>query len=380
MTKLLCGLSVLALLSFSLSCDREAGSDPGISQENLESENLIIGGVNGLRVMTWNVYVGTNVDKVLRAESPQEIPILAAEALQMLIETNFPERADAIARQVRRYRPHLIGLQEISLFRIQSPGDLVLGGTEPAEDVFLDFLQILMDALAEQGLHYQVAAQVQNTDVEIPVFVDINQPLDDIRLTDYDVVLSRRDVTISDPVALNYQVRLPVPSLGIEVLRGYAAVTAEVRGAKYRFINTHLEPPEIAVEIQQAQLQELLATIENEELPVVLVGDFNTEPQDDTYGLVLGGGFEDVWESSRRRAPYNPDGLTGNHPLDLQGTDFQLSKRIDYLFARNPGNVRSVATVIGDHIHDKTISGMWPSDHAGVVARIWTRPSLPVIP
>lgn len=88
------------------------------------------------------------------------------------------------------------------------------------------------------------------------------------------------------------------------------------------------------MEIQQAQLQELLATIENEELPVVLIGDFNTEPTDDTYGLVLTGGFEDVWELNRRRNVYNPDGLTGNHPLDLQGTDFQLSKRIDYLFAR----------------------------------------------
>ena len=90
-----------------------------------------------------------------------------------------------------------------------------------------------------EGLDYQVAAKVQNFDVEMPMgsFTEY----DDVRLTDFDVILARSDVTISRPVRMNYDNIFSVEALFIEVLRGYVAVDATVAGITYRIVNTHLE-------------------------------------------------------------------------------------------------------------------------------------------
>lgn len=50
-----------------------------------------------ITVMSRNVYMGTDLDVLLRAKSPEDIPILAAEALQTLLATNFEERAVLLA-------------------------------------------------------------------------------------------------------------------------------------------------------------------------------------------------------------------------------------------------------------------------------------------
>src|SRR5262245_26311095 len=110
-----------------------------------------------IRVMTQNVYYGFDVGPLLAAQDPAEIPILAAQAFQQLVATDFAERAGAMADEIAQRRPHLIGLQEIALIRIQSPGDAVAGGTSPAETVLFDHLEILMSALASRGLDYRVA-------------------------------------------------------------------------------------------------------------------------------------------------------------------------------------------------------------------------------
>lgn len=331
-------------------------------------------GFGGVKVMTWNIYVGTDIDKVLGAQDPSQIPVLAAEAFQLLLATNFPERADAIAKQVKRYRPHLIGLQEVSTIRIQSPGDAAFGGTTPAEDVLFDYLQIMLDALEAAGLHYKVAGVVQNTDAEVPMIVSVD-PLqfDDIRLTDFDVVLARPDVQISNVVEANYQTRLPFPALGFDVVRGYVAVDAKVRHKRYRFVNTHLEPASSGQEIQLGQAQELIDALNRDRLPVILVGDLNTRPPSDaTYSFFLAEGFADTWPLNRHEDENNPDGFTSNHDLDLRNEVVDLHQRIDFIMARTgKQDIGVLATVIGDELEDRTTSGLWPSDHAGVVAKLW---------
>ena len=143
------------------SCENDPSTAPSQAEEPIS-------------VMTWNIYVGTDVDKILAAQNPQEVPVLAAEAFQLLLATNFAERAEAIAKQIAQYQPHVIGLQEISLLRRQSPGDAVAGGTTPAEEVLFDYLEILLAAIQGQGQNYKVAGMVQNTDAEIPMVVNIN--------------------------------------------------------------------------------------------------------------------------------------------------------------------------------------------------------------
>ena len=72
--------------------------------------------------MTRNIYIGADVDIVLDAETQEEIPALVAIAFEDLKSTNFPSRAAALAEEIEKTMPHMIGLQEVSTFYTRSPG------------------------------------------------------------------------------------------------------------------------------------------------------------------------------------------------------------------------------------------------------------------
>lgn len=318
-----------------------------------------------LTVMTYNVYVGGSTDGLLAVENLLQVPQEVANMYNAVTASDFPSRAAAIAQSIKAYQPHLIGLQEISLIRRQSPGDRITGGTVPAEEVTIDFLQILMSALQAEGLSYQVAAQVENLDIEMPMFTDTG--IDDVRLTDYDVILSRSDVVVSRPVSASYANLLTIEMLGLEVKRGYTAVDATVSGTTYRVVNTHLEAEALGKESRGAQAQELVNNLQNETLPIILLGDFNTAaPDGPAYQILLSAGYVDVWQM---------DSLgTGNTCCqvdDLLNEMSNHSVRIDQIFVRNMELPASVMThTVGDKPSDRLPSGLWPSDHAGVVAHL----------
>jgi endonuclease/exonuclease/phosphatase family metal-dependent hydrolase len=321
------------------------------------------------------------VDAVLGAQSTEEVPVLVAQAFQTLLSTDFHERAQALADEIKHNRPHLIGLQEVSTIRTQSPGDAVIGGATPAENVRFDYLAILLEALRARGLHYRVAGIIQNADVEVPMVVNVS-PLafDDVRLTDYDVVLARQDVRTSNVTQVNYQARLVVPSFGAVIPRGYVALDAKIGRNRLRFVNTHLEPASIPelLPIQLGQAQELVASLQNEPLPIVLVGDLNTQALTGaTYQFLATQGYVDVWTEKKNRD--EGEGNTCCHDPDLRNTTVHLDQRIDFILAKDNGASAdrflkgATARVVGDELRDRTPSGLWPSDHAGVVARFRTQ-------
>jgi len=316
-----------------------------------------------LTVMTYNVYVGGSAERVLSVENVLQVPTEVANMYSTVIASDFPSRAVAIAKSIKTYQPHLIGLQEISLIRRQSPGDRIAGGTVPAEEVVLDFLQILMDALQAEGLDYQIAAQVENIDVEMPMFTDTG--IVDVRLTDFDVLLSRGDVSISHPASANYENALTVDMLGLEVKRGYVAVDATVTGVTYRVVNTHLES--FTAVNRVAQAQELVDILSDETLPIILLGDFNAPAPDSTaYQNLLSAGYVDLWQMDSEGT-----GNTCCQTDDLQNEVSELYERIDQIFIRNLEPPVSVLThTVGDKPSERLDSGVWPSDHAGVVAHL----------
>jgi hypothetical protein len=328
--------------------------------------------------MTRNIYIGGDVDLVMGATDPTQIPFLVAKIFKQVDSTNFPERAMSLAREIAWTQPHVVGLQEVSLIRYQSPGDAVVGGTSPATDTLYNYLGILMRALRANGAHYKVAGVVQDTDIELPMVVS-QDPLafDDVRLTDFDVILVRHDVRVSDVVAQNYQATLVIPGSGIAVLRGFVAVKAKIGRQAYRVVNTHLEPasvPEI-LPIQRAQAQELLTFLQDETLPVIITGDFNSDaPDGETYKDILLQGYTDIWTENWLK--HNPDGYTSGHDYDLLNPVANFTKRIDFIFVRykqqffpKPVIGPVFAIVVGDEDFNRTPSGLWPSDHGGVVAR-----------
>lgn len=350
-------------------------------------------GGRSIRVMTRNIYVGLDVDTVMgflmTNPSPPEAMQMVGSAYEMLLYTDFPQRAEALAQEIAWTSPHLVGLQEVFEIRTQSPGDGFQGDPDDMAMKF-DYLGILLRELMKRGLNYQVAGVIQNVDVEMPM-VDPDSPtgISDLRITDYDVILYRADVKILETSTKNYDWYLSIPGLGapIDVLRGYVSVKAEVKGRKYRFVNTHLEA--FHPDILQAQAMELMASVEEEPLPIILVGDFNTEaPTNSTYQFIVNSGFVDVW--TRNIFWWNPLGYTSGFKGDLlngpwlDDPDDTLEKRIDLIFVRSNVWYRDwqrigpvFAVVVGDTPEDMTPTGLWPSDHAGVAASL-TIPNSPI--
>ena len=318
-----------------------------------------------LTVMTYNVYVGGSADPLLSVENLLQVPTEVANMYNNVMASDFPGRAAAIAKSIKTYQPHLVGLQEISLIRQQSPGDRIASGTVPAEEVVIDFLQVLMDALQAEGLSYQVAGKVENMDIEMPMFTDTG--IDDVRLTDFDVILSRSDVEVSRSMSANYTNMLTIEMLGLGVRRGYVAVDATISGTTYRIVNTHLEAEAIGMESRVAQMQELVDVLSEETLPIILLGDFNTPaPDGSAYQILLSAGYVDVWQMDSEG--------TGNTCCQVPTLLNEVSGhsvRIDQIFVRNLELPASVMTqTVGDEPSNRLASGLWPSDHAGVVAHL----------
>lgn len=101
---------------------------------------------------------------------------------------------------------------------------------------------------------------------------------------------------------------------------------------------------------------------------MILVGDYNSRADGTgtpTYSNLTGAGFTDAWSVMR---PGELGNTFGHEPL-LRNTTVNLTQRIDLLLFR--GSVSAVdADVVGDELGDRTPSGLWPSDHAGLMARI----------
>lgn len=346
------GLFVISLIAIS-GC--EYASNP--VRQPIETSDS-----QPLTVMTYNVYIGSSAEPLLNVSNLLQAPTEVAKMYNNVIAADFPSRASAIAKAINAYQPHLIGLQEISLIRRQSPGDFLQNNPMLAEEVVFDYLQILMDALQAEGMDYQVAAQVENLDVEMPIFTDTG--LDDIRLTDYDVILARSNVGISRVTNASFENVLTIDLLGLDIERGYTAVDATVAGTTYRFVNTHLEA--FTEEVRLKQTQELIDILADEALPIILLGDFNTRaPHGTGYQTIISAGYVDLWQ-------IDSDG-TGNtccQDADILNEVSDLSVRIDQIFVRNLQPTNVIAHTVGDKSTDRLDSGLWPSDHAGVVALI----------
>jgi hypothetical protein len=341
-----------------------------------ESPSMNVAGAHGPTVMTRNIYLGADLDPVVGAPSIGQLPFIAAEVWAEVHATDFPARAGALAGEIAQANPHLVGLQEVAMYRLQSPGDAVFGGSTPATEVVYDFLQILLDSIEARGLSYVIAAQVTNSDVELPVFTGASPiPFDDVRFMDRDVILARSDIALANPQGAHFMARLEIPAGGpggpvITQLRGWTSVDATVGAHTFRFVNTHLEVQSFAP-IQLAQAAELITMLGASPLPVVLVGDFNSaadRSQTATYGNLLAAGYRDVW--NRVGAP----GYTCCHAKDLRNKHPELDQRLDIIFLRGFADGVFAAggqpRIVGDRTGDRTRDGLWPSDHAGVVATL----------
>ncbi|MDD7794343.1 endonuclease/exonuclease/phosphatase family protein [Clostridium sp. 'White wine YQ'] len=308
----------------------------------------------GLTVMTWNIYQGEDVTPIFMA-TPQQIPERVTEAYRQFLATNFPERAKAIASQIALKKPDLIGLQEAVIVELIPPN---------AKKVVFNFIDILLYELAKKGVRYRVAAQNFNANVVLPASTG-----NLVRLIDRDAILIRRDsdVEVISKQEANFTTNLQVQIGGktVTLLQGWSYINACIKGKKFRLINTHLQP--LDLQVQVAQANELLAGPANTNLPLILLGDFNSNAYVGlTYNNLIAAGLSDTWVVGGVG-----NGFTAHQDSDVLNALSTLSERIDLILVKKNINWNVLKDeLVGEAQEDRTFTRLWPSDHASVVSRL----------
>ncbi|MEE4257964.1 MAG: endonuclease/exonuclease/phosphatase family protein [Bacteroidales bacterium] len=357
-----------------------------------------------VKVMTRNLYLGADIFKVVEASQssdPYAIPTAVAEVYQTMLFTNFWARAEALADEIAAAEPQIIGLQEVSTYYIQTPGDFLAGNPVQASTLVIDFYTVLDAALKARRMEY-TAFTVTNADIEMPM-IDPNSPtyLSDARLVDHDVILVKKGHDAVEVLNNNYQAQLELDLDGgatATFTRGYLAVDVNIKDTEYRFVNTHLEvrsaPESVFRYYQSLQMQELVGELAYlsylDPKPVIMVGDFNSSNEDEEgywvhpeygplpytppYMQAADAGYLDTW---LLQSKYD-EGYTSGFDEYVSDPGAMLTTRIDLVFIDPVDQVldKVKCDVVGDEIFDMIPNPnapgyyLWPSDHAGVFAKV----------
>lgn len=153
--------------------------------------------------------------------------------------------------------------------------------------------------------------------------------------------------------------------LDLDYRRSALRVPVALPSGRLDFVVTHLhhEVPDEAMRAEQAG--KLTAWLEDITWPVVVVGDFNAEPEEETYRRMLDAGFTSAFAAANGREPDVtwPSGIKAPG-MDLDGDPGCL----DYIWVRGAITVESCRLAFDrPAVHDATL---YPSDHLGLSARL----------
>lgn len=345
----------------------------------------------GLTVYSQNVYLGGDTGPLLRLDFG-DLPALlqATGAFWAQVQESDPVgRASAVVDQIEARRPHLIGLQEVFHFRVV---DFASGAPRPVAEI--DLLELVAAEIDARALPYEVVAVQENTTTGqasgLPLMVDpaAGTVTRLLQFTDRIAVLRRTDVEVGAAAQGRFAASFAVGPLTLT--RGWIRVPTVHRGTTWHFVTTHLETQALAP-VQDAQASELIGTVlANLDGITVLGGDLNSDAANPgapswtpTYDRLLAAGFTDAWEQSGHSA--RDPGYTCCQSPDLRNAMSTLDERIDFVLVRGAGNP-SVSgfvsgsirlDVVGAADADRTTqSGLWLSDHAGLMATLRLAPGL----
>lgn len=322
-------------------------------------------------VMTYNVYLGANLQPLFGIADPIELIDAAAAVFAHVDRVDFNVRAVAIARQIVEAAPDVVALQEVSLWQtapLSNPAQLTTR---------YDFLQILLDELERQGHRYRAVSVNESFTGVLPIsFTTLGT------FTDRNAIIVRADLPTSElrtsnPMEADFQTTLPVPIGGttIQVERGWASVDVMIRGKWYRFFDTHLEAFHPLIRL--AQVGELVQTMSASPHPIVLAGDLNLFPQGarpedaPAWNLLAGAGFVDAWVESGGEVR----AFTAGQSDDLDNVPSSLDNTVDFVLHNADGYIDAVTDsgdTLGEELDDRTDTSppLWPSDHAGVTVTL----------
>ncbi len=370
---------LLATALAATACDSREMTAP--DEMLVEESALVRSGADRVGVMTRNMYVGADVDAVIFAlaspDPTDDYPALE-QAIFTLDSTFYPTRAAAIADEIARYRPHAVGLQEVSEIKIYLP---FIPDVIPQEiDIEIPFLPVLQAELAARGLNYVLAKDPGGLDSALIKNIEAAPTLPIpgavVSLVDYDVMLIDADrVTVNSAHGQTFTENLGPVAPGVVLVRGWVDIEAVIGGETYRIASTHPESghfdPQLSG-LRALQINELLAYL-GMAPKVIVMGDLNDWPGSLMYGVFEQYGYTDVWAELRP----GTDGYTCCHAYNLSDPVPQFYERIDYVWTRGIGHpkagLQGKVTRTGMQPSDR-LDGpyypIWASDHAGLVASL----------
>jgi hypothetical protein len=362
-------------------------------------------------VMTRNLFLGADLGPGLSAGSFPEFITANGAILREVDATNFPVRSQGLAAEILKQKPHLVGLQEVALWRTGPfNADAALNNAPVATDVKQDFLQILLDQLNaktnKKFKGYEPAVVQEEFDFEAPADYDDNPGTGVFggeingRLTMRDVILVRKGSGVKvNGTASGHFKNLFTPTVGgpggvsVPVTRGWTAADVTVKapskgkgdkkGQKkvkksFRFVNTHFEAFDDETQvpsIRALQATELTADSDSPygEGPasankVILAGDLNSnvpgvKPGDEqAYQVMLDAGFTE-------RSTSDPLSCCVNSVIS--GDPAQFDHQVDHIMTNQSNKkvklVKSVVTGL------EPVNGFFDSDHAGITSKLIVR-------
>lgn len=358
-----------------------------------------------IKVMSRNLYLGADVGVAL-AKIPN-MPAAAQFMWDQVQKTDFSKRKKILAEQIRAESPDVIGIQEATIWYCKAHF------WSKKTEVF-NFTEEL---LSELGGEYVIAekngVKANNPGYSIgpiPFLTKVNDPQTFLSLfgqNDADCGFQIGDALIIKKSLTQYvnqvgnseykDVYKVVPTL-MEIYRGYSWADITVQGTNVRFVTTHLEslwdPKKVPKAADQAR--QLVSDLRNTKSPIVIVGDFNSDPRDprplkapnpgeqptasdkcpagsstcNAYKVMREAGFIDAGPDASDPSAFTwgmNSLLTGPDPKRAQaakamGNSSGFTDRLDYIFVKNGLKVLT-SKIIGQ-------SAPYGTDHAGVVSEL----------
>jgi endonuclease/exonuclease/phosphatase family metal-dependent hydrolase len=303
-------------------------------------------------VMSRNLYLGADIIQLATATDEASMEQKVQQLYATVQQTNFPVRAKRIAQEIKKTKPDAIAIQEVA--RYYQDGK----STQ-------DWMKLLQGQLKKAGQHYKQVSREDEIDVSARSAAGYN-----LRLVLGNAVLVRtgkhaRIKHIKDVHGV-FKAQISVPLANgttVNLKRGYAGMDGRIAGKKFRFLAPHAEA--YSADVAGQQFAELLAgPAKSKKLPTIIAGDFYSDPADasaEGYNNVSAAGFKDT---GKRAATCCQD-------ENLLNPVSKLDQWIDHIVVRPKAKVLW-SKIVGNRASDR-ISGLWPSDHAGVVAKLRLR-------
>lgn len=300
-----------------------------------------------VKVMTRNVYLGADLIPLATTPPGSAFDQAVNKVIDGLKAEDANGRMKLIAAEIAKAKPHLVGLQEITTWR---------NGPQPPRNVLYDYLKDIRKELSRLGAKYKLVTSKQGFNVTAPLSDGTG-----VRVSIGDATLVKSGVKVSNAKSGQFKSQFSINTQVIGPVkpnRTWNQLDATVDGAKFHFVNTHLEAYDASVRLKQAQ--ELVKGPLKSKLATILVGDLNSgpdlsKPEDrPPFQAIAKAGFK----AKRTKA------------FSCCFDDLKLNKgwdhNVDWIMTK-PGLPLIKSSITGK---EKTKGGVHPSDHGGVISEL----------